>query len=110
MPYQRSRRIRSRQGLPIQLFRAELEIIQRCGSGIIEAQAFQSTYHLLSVSEGGHARRGDLGRIRSLAGEEAAHPSYPSRRRDAGYVATSSRSGNAADARPPPRPGGLLAL
>ena len=29
------------------------------------------------------------------------------RRRDAGDVVTSSRSGNAADARPPPRPGGL---
>ena len=31
------------------------------------------------------------------------------KRRDAGDVVTSSRSGNAADARPPPRPGGLLA-
>jgi len=29
------------------------------------------------------------------------------RRRDAGDVVTSSRSGNAADARPPPRPSGL---
>ena len=29
------------------------------------------------------------------------------RRRDAGDVVTSSRSGNAADARPPPRPAGL---
>src|SRR5439155_11483864 len=31
-------------------------------------------------------------------------------RRDAGDVVTSSRSGNAADARPPPRPAGLRAL
>ena len=44
-----------------------------------EAQTFQSTDHLLSVSEGGHARRRALGRIRSLAGKEAAHPSYPSK-------------------------------
>jgi hypothetical protein len=34
----------------------------------------------LSVSEGGHARRGDLGRSRSLTGEEAAHPTYPLKR------------------------------
>jgi hypothetical protein len=55
-------------------------LIQRRGSGVnaaaAEARNFQSTYHPLSVSEGGPARSGNLGRSRSLTGKEAAHPTY----------------------------------
>ena len=54
-------------------------------------------------------RRCLLLRVRTKIGSHsgASAGRADARRRDAGDVVTSSRSGNAADARPPPRPEGL---
>ncbi len=49
-----------------------------------------------------------IGRSTSHSGASAGRAD--ARRRDAGDVVTPSRSGNAADARPPPRPEGLQPL
>ena len=52
-----------------------------------KARAWESTYHPSSARDRGHAGRRVGARIRRLAGEEAAHPSYPLQDRgDFGWI------------------------